>query len=120
MSEQPTRRTLMKECPMRPTRAVATVLLSLFVVLPASAQVQAGAPVDPAAKLTFDPDVKTGQLDNGIRYFIRANAFPLKRAELRLVVNAGSVLEEPNQVGLAHFIEHMAFNGTTNFPKQDL
>src|SRR5829696_920095 len=101
----------MKECPMRPSRAVVAILLSLSAIMPVSAQVQAGAAVDPATKLPFDPDVKTGVLDNGIRYFIRANAFPLKRAELRLVVNAGSVLEEPNQVGLAHFIEHMAFNG---------
>jgi zinc protease len=76
--------------------------------------------MDPAARLALDPLVKTGTLDNGVRYFIRANAFPLKRAELRLVVNAGSVLENPDQVGLAHFVEHMAFNGTTNFPKQDL
>ncbi len=105
---------------MRPTRAVATLLLSLSAAIPASAQVQAGAPMDPNARLALDPLVKTGTLDNGVRYFIRANAFPLKRAELRLVVNAGSVLENPDQVGLAHFIEHMAFNGTTNFPKQDL
>src|SRR5215210_529288 len=104
----PPRSTLMKECTMRPTRAVAAILLSLSAVFPAWGQVQAGAPFDPSARLTLDPLVKTGVLDNGVRYFVRANAFPLKRAELRLVVNAGSVLEEANQVGLAHFIEHMA------------
>ena len=103
---------------MRPAHALAALLLAAAV--PAAAQVQAGAPFDPAARLSLDPEVKTGVLDNGIHYFIRANAFPLKRAELRLAVNAGSILEAPDQIGLAHFLEHMAFNGTTNFPKQDL
>ena len=60
-----------------------------------------------------------GRLDNGLRYILRANKQPLGRAELRLVVNAGSVLEADDQRGLAHFVEHMAFNGTRNFPKQE-
>ena len=104
---------------MRPVRVVA-ILATLAAASPSLAQVQAGAPFDPAARIALDPAVKTGVLDNGIRYFIRANAFPLKRAELRLAVNAGSVLEDKDQVGLAHFVEHMAFNGTTSFPKQDI
>ena len=61
-----------------------------------------------------------GRLPNGLRYYIRANRQPEKRAELRLVVNAGSVLEDDDQRGLAHFVEHMAFNGTKHFPKQDI
>jgi zinc protease len=105
---------------MRSTHALLAAVLSLAAVVPASAQVQAGAPLDPSARLALDPAVKTGVLENGIRYYIRANAFPLKRAELRLAVNAGSLLETPDQLGLAHFVEHMAFNGTTNFPKQDI
>ena len=67
-----------------------------------------------------DPAVRAGTLPNGLRYFIRANAEPRQRAELRLVVNAGSVLEDEDQRGLAHLLEHMAFNGTRNFEKQAL
>ena len=70
--------------------------------------------------LPVDPAVTIGRLDNGLRYFIRANRRPEKRAELRLIVNAGSVLEDPDQLGLAHFVEHMAFNGTEHFEKQEL
>src|SRR5437870_11000353 len=102
------RRTLMKGVLMRPTHALVAAL-SLAVAIPASAQVQAGAAYDPAAKIALDPAVRTGTLPNGVQYFIRANHFPLKRAELRLAVNAGSVLEDPDQAGLAHFVEHMAF-----------
>ena len=71
-------------------------------------------------RLPVDPKVRVGTLDNGIRYYIRQNARPEKRAELRLVVNAGSVLESPDQLGLAHFLEHTAFNGTTHFKKNEL
>jgi zinc protease len=67
-----------------------------------------------------DPAVTTGRLPNGLRYVVRRNARPAHRAELRLVVNAGSVLEDDDQLGLAHFAEHMAFNGTRNFAKQEL
>src|SRR6185503_2142442 len=70
--------------------------------------------------LPTDPRVRIGTLPNGLRYYIRQNKKPEKRAELRLVVNAGSILENENQLGLAHFVEHMAFNGTTHFAKNDL
>ena len=73
-----------------------------------------------SATLPVDPDVKVGRFDNGLRYYIRVNKEPEQRAELRLVVNAGSILEDDDQQGLAHFVEHMAFNGTKNFPKQEL
>ncbi len=66
------------------------------------------------------PNVTVGQLDNGVRYFIRENNEPANRAEFSLVVKAGSVLEDEDQLGLAHFLEHMAFNGTENFEKQEL
>jgi zinc protease len=72
------------------------------------------------APLPMDPAVKIGTLPNGIRYYIRKNTKPEKRAELRLVVNAGSILEDDDQRGLAHFVEHMAFNGTTSFAKNDI
>lgn len=72
------------------------------------------------APIPFDPSVKAGKLPNGLTYFIRKNAEPKNRAELRLVIRAGSVLETDEQQGLAHFMEHMAFNGTKNFPKNEL
>jgi zinc protease len=70
--------------------------------------------------LPLDPKVRTGLLPNGMKYYIKYNAKPEKRAELRLAVNAGSTMENDNQQGLAHFVEHMAFNGSTNFKKNDL
>ncbi len=73
-----------------------------------------------AKKLSVSPEVKVGKLPNGLTYYIRKNEEPKNRAELRLVVRAGSILETDKQVGLAHFTEHMAFNGTKNFEKQEL
>lgn len=72
------------------------------------------------AQLPVDPAVRIGTLPNGIRYYVRRNAKPEQRAELRLVVNAGSIVEDNDQRGLAHFLEHMAFNGTTSFAKNDI
>src|SRR5688572_28567743 len=70
--------------------------------------------------MPVDPQITMGQFKNGLRYYIRANKKPEKRAELRLVVKAGSILEDDDQRGLAHFLEHMAFNGTKNFAKHYL
>ncbi|NNK62711.1 MAG: insulinase family protein [Gemmatimonadetes bacterium] len=70
--------------------------------------------------LPVDPAVRIGQLENGLTFFVRENSRPASRAELRLVVDAGSILETPEQRGLAHLLEHMAFNGTANFEKQEL
>jgi len=69
-------------------------------------------------KLPVDPNVKVGKLPNGLTYYIRKNAKPEKKVQLRLVVNAGSVLEDADQQGLAHMMEHMNFNGSTHFPKK--
>lgn len=71
-------------------------------------------------RLPFDPHILVDTLDNGVRLYVRENARPETRAELRLVVNAGSVLEDDDQRGLAHFVEHMAFNGTERFKKHAL
>lgn len=71
-------------------------------------------------KLPIDPNVKIGKLSNGLTYYIRKNSKPENKIELRLVVNAGSILEDDDQQGLAHFTEHMAFNGTKNFQKNEL
>jgi len=99
---------------------VAALLAPCGAPLEAAAQAaRAARPSAPAAAaLPTDPAVIVGRLPNGIRYYVRRNARPEHRAELRLVVNAGSVLEDPDQRGLAHFVEHMAFNGTRRFPKQ--
>jgi zinc protease len=70
--------------------------------------------------MPVDPKVKIGRLSNGLTYYIRHNSLPEKRVELRLVVNTGSVLEDDDQLGLAHFMEHMNFNGTKRFPKNEL
>ncbi|HJY29803.1 MAG TPA: insulinase family protein [Pyrinomonadaceae bacterium] len=98
------------------------LLLSLVPVI--SAQQQTSRSIDGSAVLTqpmpVDPEITMGQFKNGLRYYIRTTKKPEKRAELRLVVKAGSILEDDDQLGLAHFVEHMAFNGTKNFPKHEL
>lgn len=70
--------------------------------------------------LPIDPKVTVGTLENGMKYYIRENKKPENRVELMLVVNAGAILEDEDQNGLAHFCEHMLFNGTKNFPKDKL
>src|SRR3954469_14910122 len=71
-------------------------------------------------KLPIDPNVTVKRLPNGLTYYIRQNKKPENRAQFHLVVNAGSILETEKQQGLAHFMEHMAFNGTKNFQKNEL
>src|SRR5215208_4728224 len=102
--------------------------LLLAAIAAAAALVGAQAPAIPpavlAAKLDdvvpIDPQITIGRLPNGLRYYIRLNRQPQGRAELRLAVNAGSVLEDEDQRGLAHFVEHMAFNGTVHFPQLEV
>jgi len=74
----------------------------------------------PTGEVPVDPNVKIGKLDNGLTYYIRNNGKPEDKVELRLAVNAGSIMETDRQLGLAHFMEHMNFNGTKNFEKNDL
>ena len=97
-----------------------TLLLSAVTLVFASGEVRSQTPGTLAQPLPLDPHLRVGTLPNGIRYYIRANPKPEKRVELRLVVNAGSVLEDEDQRGLAHFVEHMAFNGTQHFQKHEL
>ncbi|MDR6527552.1 zinc protease [Chryseobacterium rhizosphaerae] len=70
--------------------------------------------------IPLDPSVKMGVLSNGMKYYIRKNALPEKKVDFRLAINVGSILEDENQRGLAHFMEHMNFNGTKNFPDNKL
>lgn len=89
-------------------------VLGLFLVIQSFAQATLDRPIP------VDPNVKIGKLENGMTYYLRHNAMPANRLELRLVVNAGSILEDEDQQGLAHFTEHMAFNGTKHFSKNAL
>ena len=115
------------------TRHKVRILVLLSVVLSALSLVgaqQKAVPAVPVAqdaktatleqKLPLTSEITLGKLPNGLTYYVRANKLPLNRAELRLVVNAGSVLEDADQQGLAHFTEHMGFNGTTHFAKNEL
>src|SRR4051812_10263582 len=93
----------------------ATLLLALVLscgLAPAAIPLDAPVPVG--------PQVKVGKLANGLTYYIHKNGRPAARAELRLVVKAGSIQEDEDQQGLAHFTEHMAFNGSTHFKKHEL
>ncbi|MEM6531468.1 MAG: insulinase family protein [Myxococcota bacterium] len=98
----------------------ALILLALAVGCASSR-----SPAQPAARdlqdtLPFDPAVRTATLPNGLTYYVEANRAPQKRAELRLVVRAGSIHEDDDQLGLAHVVEHMAFNGTASFSGNEL
>ena len=102
-------------------------LLSACFIAAAAAQpliAQGGVTQSSATSLRdaipLDPSVKMGVLPNGLRYYIQRHPQPAKRAELRLAVNAGGINEDDDQVGMAHLIEHMGFNGTTHFKKNDL
>lgn len=94
-------------------KAIACSMLCGFVANIAIAQ-------NDADLIPIDKNVKVGKLPNGLTYYIRRNVKPEGKVELKLAVNAGSVLERDDQQGVAHFLEHMAFNGTKNFPKNEL
>lgn len=95
--------------------------LSLFMIIFAfSTTFGQKAKTDLSTPLPIDQKVRIGKLENGMVYYIRQNNKPEKRVELRIVTNAGSLMETDAQQGLAHFTEHMCFNGTTNFPKNEL
>src|SRR5688500_7746756 len=99
--------------------AAAAFLLPVFSIAQQPAPAAVSAP-SLETKLPIDSKVRIGTLPNGIRYYIRQNPKPEKRAELRLVINAGSILENENQLGYAHIVEHTGFNGTRNFAKNGL
>lgn len=100
---------------MKKTISFLSLVFLISVLFVSNAQDQVSN--DP---LPQDPKVITGELKNGLKYYIRQNQKPEKRVEFRLVINAGSILENEDQRGLAHFVEHMAFNGSKNFTKNDL
>lgn len=111
---------------------VRALLLALLLIWTAVPLVQAAGskepyPVSPENEtfalsdpVPVDPKVKRGVLPNGVTYYVRENEKPADEAVLRLVVFAGSILEDEDQLGIAHFVEHMAFNGTKHFEKNEL
>ncbi|MFL5639513.1 MAG: M16 family metallopeptidase [Gemmatimonadaceae bacterium] len=103
-----------------PTGSLVRAALCAALLATASASFAQQVSTAQASRLPFDPAVTVGTLANGMRYYIRENHKPEKRAELRLVVNAGSVLEDEDQRGLAHMVEHMAFRGTKRFEKNQI
>lgn len=98
---------------------VTALLLALALFLQPPLQSE---PDDPLSerRLPLSPEVQVDTLDNGLVYYIQPNDEPSERAELRLVVNAGSVLEEEHERGVAHFVEHLLFNGTERFEEQEI
>ena len=109
--------------PRRLLLLAAASMAVLAAASPALAQAQA-QPSDPwaqvASDIPADSNVRFGRLANGMRYAIMRNATPPGQASLRLRLDAGSLMENEDQLGLAHFMEHMAFNGTTNIPENEL
>ena len=100
-----------------PKPSITSTLLAGLLLAATAAAAPVPALTDP---VPFNPNVKLGKLDNGLTYYIEKNAKPAQRVELRLVVKAGSVLEDDDQRGMAHLLEHMAFNGSTHFKKHEL
>ncbi|MBO7381838.1 MAG: insulinase family protein, partial [Muribaculaceae bacterium] len=93
---------------------IRTLILSLAVLFGIQAFAQMDQP------LPKDPAVRYGKLDNGLTYYIRHNEKPENRANFYIAQRVGSILENEEQRGLAHFLEHMCFNGTKNFPGKDI
>ncbi len=96
-------------------RKALSIAMFLLTTLCVSAQMMPELPPIP-----LDPSVKSGKLDNGLTYYILHNEHPKDRANFYIAQKVGSTLEAPSQLGLAHFLEHMAFNGTTNFPGKNM
>ena len=104
------------------SRLLPLLIFTMLAAPPAVfAQPAAAVPaLSPSDVVPFDPAVRTGTLDNGLRYYVRENDRPADRLVLRLAVKAGSLDEADDQQGLAHFLEHMAFNGSANFKPGEL
>ncbi len=91
-------------------RIIKPLILSLLLLIITTLSAQ------PSQNVPVDPKVRYGKLPNGLTYYIRANNLPKNRAEFYIAQNVGAILENDDQNGLAHFLEHMAFNGTKNYP----
>ena len=100
---------------MKKLLLAASAALLLFTT-----QAVAQAPLNPMEPIPMDPEVRMGQLDNGMTYYIRHNEKPKGQASFYILHNVGAVQENDDQQGLAHFLEHMAFNGTKNLPGKQM
>lgn len=100
------------------SKFLVRTLVCAIILVTSSAGARAELRLD--APLPVSPQVTVGKLPNGLTYYLRKNTRPEKKLELRLVVKAGSILEDDDQQGFAHFLEHMAFNGSTSFKKHEL
>jgi zinc protease len=94
------------------------ISLSLALMLTGVGFLSAQSNMD--TKIPLDPNVRTGKLENGLTYYVRHNEEPKDRASFYIVQNVGAILENDSQNGLAHFLEHMSFNGTKNFPQKGI
>lgn len=99
-------------------KSIRYALITLSLLL--SAFLNAHAALNLSDPIPIGPQVKVGKLDNGLTYYIQKHSQPAKKVELRLIIKAGSVLEDEDQRGVAHFVEHMAFNGSAHFQKHEL
>lgn len=99
-------------------KRMCIVLCLLYFVTSVFSQEQEESQGMKMEKLVMDPELRYGKLENGLTYYIRHNEMPKERADFYIVQNVGSMQEEENQRGLAHFLEHMAFNGSKNFPSK--
>lgn len=95
---------------MKRMMKLAFVAIAGFACMPVAVRAQQMPPVP------VDKEVRIGKLDNGLTYYIRHNEYPKNQVDFYIAQKVGSILEEDNQRGLAHFLEHMCFNGTRNFP----
>ncbi len=98
-------------------KLISILILSLVVVCQGAFSQKA---LNPTENIPVNPEIKIGTLPNGLKYYIKYNKKPEKKVELRLAVNAGAILEDDSQQGLAHFMEHMNFNGLKDFPNNEL
>ena len=101
------------------------ILVCILIVTASSLQAQQPPPVSDVLNgvgdtLPFTDEIIKGKLDNGLTYYIRRNGQPQRRVEMWLAVNAGSMQETEEQLGIAHFVEHMAFNGTDKYAKSEI
>lgn len=102
------------------TMKIRSKILLVFLLLLTSTVTVSAQKGNLDKQIPVDPNVTIGELANGLTYYIKQNEKPKNKIELRLVVNAGSILENDDQLGLAHFMEHMNFNGLKHFPKNAL
>lgn len=107
-------------CSILAAFVLASSLFTLCIPFVSFAQTSSNSVYAAHQSIPYSPKLIKAKLDNGLTYYLQKNATPEKKAELRLVIKAGSILEDDDQQGLAHFTEHMAFNGSKHFKKNDL